>query len=1775
MHVHGRFAFERIVEASPALVGAARMRVEVWDQDDFSDELMASTYTDLQGFYDLTFSWDDCDIVGCDDPDIYVIVRAMNDHQDVQRDDLLQTTYAWSSEAAVLEDVTVTDVNMGVLIPGPTDEQGAAHVHTILALARDALVPVGISPHLPALEVDWSAMASDSGQDGTRISLSGPDGWSEVEVARLYLLYFFEHRFNEPLDNLCNGICDDDGCGSCLWCIEAPEAAWRIGASTWFGDALSRAIPATTGAQPLVTLPEIDAVFPCPDGLPVNPSWVAGYAAAILRDLEDNVEILDVDGDGDDDAPAETSCERDSLGQGFTATLELLFELEFTDLDDFASFLPVALPDDGAVWRTLRRIGGDQWTAADTTAPVVTGVLSSTHPDGSGQFPLAEASLFAVDFGSGVAGYSVDWSVGGAIPDTVVDLVASPNTLTITASPLIPFGSQLILTVRAVDCVGNWSAAAAFGPFTVSDCDFDGFPDFCAVGACDLFPGYCPESLCGAVADCDGNLVPDSCDITTGATEDCNQDLIPDSCQGEVNNFQPPPGLPSLWNVPSSWSTGALPGASQIACLDLNAANWVTRLTGLPAQVFAFGCDHTLELLTTLSISASSNTQQLSLLGGTITGTGDLQANNISWSSGTIGQPAGASASLLVGSITTSTSGSKTLNRDTNVYFGMDHEAGPLVLNNSRVLHLLLGTFNTIGGNTSIVWGSGNRPTLLNESELRKVGPGVATVSSVNVTNDGFLYIDEGRLDVGPGSTSGVIEIADGATLRLAGDLFTAASTSTITGGAVECQAGTKTLGGSVDVDTFAIAGGSVVLDTGVSMTADVLSMTSGTLEGAGSAGAGLFEWSSGILAGSGELLVEDTLFTGTGQKNVRRSLSIGSVATHAGSSIGLSEGGTLRLLPGGLMDITANGGFTWISGSQAGTFINQGTVRKSGPIGVSQWALVGVENPGTIDVQSGTIRLTGTSVHSGSVLGAADATFDLGASNHGFGTASTVDVGTFLVSGGTVGIFGSFTPDLLAITSGTCAIEATASAEVDAMTFTSGSLSGAGQLTVNGPLTWNGGYMVGTGMVELLGISTLSGAGQRAVRRPVTVRGAMEHLAGVLGVDVGGTLTIAEGAEFRAGGGTTLTWIAGGAPGAIEVDGTLRKLNDTGQANWSFVPVTVDGTMSLEGGTFQFSAPLTVNGSAIGASASELHLNGAGPHYFASSASIDLSTLRLGSTTATFDAPASVDALILQSGTATINGETNVGSWTQTNGVANGSGFLTVTGPFTFNSGSINGSNSMDVFGPAAFTGPGGRSFGRLARFHDNVLWSAGTIAINQGMQQGTALNGFVSIEPTGSLTVAGAGLNATWAVGSSGGAFLNEGLMTLQPGSGTTTFSFLTFLNAGTIDVAGPRLFVNASPQVLQSSGTLLVRAGCEFETNSVFHVNGGTLTGDGSIDSNVLMNGGSVAPGVGIGTLTIDGTLTLAAPVTLDLAIGSSEQDHLTIMGNAALNGYLRPSLIDGFVPEIGASFEILTCTARTGTFIDVVPLTPLPNDRRWVAVYDPDSVTILVVPALPCAGDLDLDGNVGQIDLAILLGAWGTDGSPAGADLTEDGVVSAPDLAILLGAWGPCPTGDTDDASESAGGIAMAQPEQDPPARTAAAKGRRARSPQDAQAPRSSDLVDLAHGNTADLTPTFVDGDFRLDAESFESRLVTSLIVTEDGCAIDASLLLIDGEASLEGTLTFTLDDTLELEPGTCLRVLIARSIVGVPTVKVFHRDAPISVDVEVGVTTLDLHVRGSE
>ena len=54
------------------------------------------------------------------------------------------------------------------------------------------------------------------------------------------------------------------------------------------------------------------------------------------------------------------------------------------------------------------------------------------------------------------------------------------------------------------------------------------------------------------------------------------------------------------------------------------------------------------------------------------------------------------------------------------------------------------------------------------------------------------------------------------------------------------------------------------------------------------------------------------------------------------------------------------------------------------------------------------------------------------------------------------------------------------------------------------------------------------------------------------------------------------------------------------------------------------------------------------------------------------------------------------------------------------------------------------------------------------------------------------------------------------------------------------------------------------------------------------------------------------------------------------------------------------------------------------------------------AVVVPGDLDGNGKVDGVDLALLLGDW--DGSGVG-DINGDGIVDGIDLAILLGAWTP--------------------------------------------------------------------------------------------------------------------------------------------------------------------------
>ncbi len=127
--------------------------------------------------------------------------------------------------------------------------------------------------------------------------------------------------------------------------------------------------------------------------------------------------------------------------------------------------------------------------------------------------------------------------------------------------------------------------------------------------------------------------------------------------------------------------------------------------------------------------------------------------------------------------------------------------------------------------------------------------------------------------------------------------------------------------------------------------------------------------------------------------------------------------------------------------------------------------------------------------------------------------------------------------------------------------------------------------------------------------------------------------------------------------------------------------------------------------------------------------------------------------------------------------------------------------------------------------------------------------------------------------------------------------------------------------------TTGTLTVRSGGIVEANSVVVQEGGVLNGSGGIiSSNVILDGGTLAPGNSPGDMTIYGDLQLLSGV-LDLEIGGTaggEYDLLDIWGNVDFGADVTINLnfINGFAPQKYDTLTLLSADIVSG--LDLVTL-----------------------------------------------------------------------------------------------------------------------------------------------------------------------------------------------------------------------------------------------------------
>ncbi len=167
--------------------------------------------------------------------------------------------------------------------------------------------------------------------------------------------------------------------------------------------------------------------------------------------------------------------------------------------------------------------------------------------------------------------------------------------------------------------------------------------------------------------------------------------------------------------------------------------------------------------------------------------------------------------------------------------------------------------------------------------------------------------------------------------------------------------------------------------------------------------------------------------------------------------------------------------------------------------------------------------------------------------------------------------------------------------------------------------------------------------------------------------------------------------------------------------------------------------------------------------------------------------------------------------------------------------------------------------------------------------------------------------------------GGMINKGTIRSEGvNSLTIDANALGFENRGTVDVSNAGGLRNVG-DYLQTAGATHVDSTLTLQSGGVANIQGGLVSGTGTIVGDVNNTGGTVGPGNSPGTLNIDGNYMQAAAATLAIEIaGLFSFDLLDITGDATIDGTISVSLLGGYAPTIGDTFRILVANSLNGTF-----------------------------------------------------------------------------------------------------------------------------------------------------------------------------------------------------------------------------------------------------------------
>ncbi len=926
-----------------------------------------------------------------------------------------------------------------------------------------------------------------------------------------------------------------------------------------------------------------------------------------------------------------------------------------------------------------------------------------------------------------------------------------------------------------------------------------------------------------------------------------------------------------------------------------------------------------------------------------------------------------------------------------------------LYLAYAGVVNNLPGATWNLAGDNNITYSTGGG-TFNNKGTFAKTGGTGTSTVDVFFVNTGAVRANVNgttlSLNNVGSETGGSWSAANGAVLNLSA---ANATTATLTGGkysgAGYLQFGT-TGNGIIDLSgapTFTVSVGipRAVLDVtaGTTVTVPTLNLA-GVLSGPGTLNVtGLLTWtyggfmcaidSCGAPAATQGVTNANGGITGSGYLYLYgRTLNNAGTAAFTslnGYYLYLAYAGVVNNLPGATWNLAGDNNITYSTGG--GTFNNKGTFAKTGGTGTSTVDVFFV-NTGAVqaNVNGTTLSLNNVGSETGGSWSAANgAVLNLSAAN---ATTATLTGGKYSGAGYLqFGTTGNGIIDLSGAPTFTVSVgipravlDVTAGTTVTVPTLNlAGVLSGPGTLNVTGLLTWTyGGFMcaidscgapaatqgvtnanggiTGSGYMYLYG-RTLNNAGTAAF---TSLNGYYLYLA------YAGVVNNLPGATWNLAGDNNITYSTGG--GTFNNKGTFAKTGGTGtstvdvffvntgavQANVNGTTLSLNNVGSETGGSWSAANGAVLNLSAANATTATLtggKYSGAGYLQFGTTGNgiIDLS----GAPTFTVSVGIPRAVLDVTAGTTVTVPTLNLA------GVLSGPGTLNVTGLLTWTYGGF--MCAIDSCGaPAATQGVtnanGGITGSGYLYLYGRTLNNAGTAAFTSlnGYYLYLAYAGVVNNLPGATWNLAGDN-NITYSTG--GGTFNNKGTFAKTGGTGTSTVD-VTLNNSGTVAADVAQLYLYGT--YTQTAGTTLLGGG-SLQFGSTPNIQGGSITGSGTISGNYTTVATNPAGAIAPGTTTAAGAISLtggsgnytAGTGSLNVKIGglgAGQFDTLTASGTAALaGGTLNVTTFGAYNPKSTDSFTILTANSVTGKFATV----NLPS-KEWIVKYTATSVVLNAAP-----------------------------------------------------------------------------------------------------------------------------------------------------------------------------------------------------------------------------------